>query len=44
MSARMAPAAGAHRQDYAEHFPSYSAFLRYWRALQAAEQAKTDPL
>ena len=25
-------------------FPSYRAFLRHWRALQAAEQAKTDPL
>ena len=33
-----------YRQDYAEDFPSYSAFLCHWRALQAAEQAKTDPL
>jgi hypothetical protein len=32
-----------YRQDYAEDFPSFRAFLRYWRALQAAEQAKTDP-
>jgi hypothetical protein len=33
-----------YRQDYAEDFPSYRAFLCHWRALQAAEQAKTDPL
>jgi hypothetical protein len=33
-----------YREDYTEDFPSYRAFLRYWRALQAAEQAKTDPL
>jgi hypothetical protein len=33
-----------YREDYAQDFPSYCAFLRHWRALQAAEQAKTDPL
>lgn len=33
-----------YRQDYREDFPSYRAFLRHWRTLQAAEQAKTDPL
>lgn len=33
-----------YREEYAEDFPSYRAFLRHWRALQAAEQAKTDPL
>ena len=33
-----------YREEYAQDFPSYRAFLRYWRALQAAEQAKTDPL
>jgi hypothetical protein len=33
-----------YRQDYAEDFPSYRDFLCHWRALQAAEQAKTDPL
>jgi hypothetical protein len=33
-----------YRQDYAEDFPCYRDFLRHWRALQAAEQAKTDPL
>ena len=35
---------GALSQEYAQDFPSYSAFLRHWRALQAAGQAKTDPL
>jgi hypothetical protein len=33
-----------YRQDYAADFPCYRAFLQRWRALQAAEQAKTDPL
>ena len=33
-----------YRQDYAEDFSCYRAFLRHWRALQAAEQAKIDPL
>ena len=33
-----------YREDYARDFPSYHAFLCHWRALQAAEQAKTDPL
>ena len=33
-----------YREDFAQDFPSYRAFLRHWRALQAAEQAKTDPL
>jgi hypothetical protein len=33
-----------YRQDFKQDFPSYRAFQRYWRALQAAEQAKTDPL
>jgi len=33
-----------YREEYASDFPSYCAFLRHWRALQAAEQAKTDPL
>lgn len=32
-----------YREEYAQDFPSYRAFLRHWRALQAAEQAKTDP-
>jgi hypothetical protein len=33
-----------YREDYALDFPSYRAFLRYWRALQAADRARTDPL
>jgi hypothetical protein len=33
-----------YREEYTQDFPSYRAFLRHWRALQAAEQAKTDPL
>lgn len=33
-----------YRQDYTEDFPSFRAFLRHWRALQATNQAKTDPL
>jgi hypothetical protein len=33
-----------YREEYTQEFPSYRAFLRHWRALQAAEQAKTDPL
>jgi hypothetical protein len=33
-----------YREDFAQDFPSYRAFLCHWRALQAAEQAKTDPL
>jgi hypothetical protein len=33
-----------YRAEYTQDFPSYRAFLRHWRALQAAEQAKTDPL
>jgi hypothetical protein len=33
-----------YRQDYAQDFPSYRAFLRHWRALQNSEQAETDPL
>lgn len=33
-----------YRQDFAQDFPCYGAFLHHWRALQAAEQAKTDPL
>jgi hypothetical protein len=33
-----------YREEYTQDFPSYRAFLRYWRALQAAEQAKSDPL
>ena len=33
-----------YRQEYAEDFSCYRDFLSHWRALQAAEQAKTDPL
>jgi hypothetical protein len=33
-----------YREEYAQDFPSYRAFLRHWRALQAAVQAKTDPV
>jgi hypothetical protein len=33
-----------YREDFAQDFPCYRAFLCHWRALQAAEQAKTDPL
>jgi hypothetical protein len=33
-----------YREEYKQDFPSYRAFLRHWRALQAAEQARTDPL
>jgi Bacterial Na+/H+ antiporter B (NhaB) len=33
-----------YREEYTQDFPSYRAFLRHWRALQAAEQAKTDPM
>jgi hypothetical protein len=35
-----------YRQEYAAEFPSYPAFLRYWRALRKREQAalETDPL
>jgi hypothetical protein len=33
-----------YREDYAQDFPSYRAFLRHWRALQSLEQAETDPL
>ena len=33
-----------YREEYTQDFPSYRAFLRHWRKLQAAEQAKTDPV
>jgi hypothetical protein len=33
-----------YREEYTQDFPSFRAFLRHWRALQAAEQAKTDPV
>jgi len=33
-----------YQEEYSQDFPSYRAFLRHWRALQAADQAKTDPL
>jgi hypothetical protein len=33
-----------YREDYAQDFPSFRAFLRHWLALQAGSQAETDPL